>query len=81
MPRSKTRKHHHEPRRSAGTVDKPQGIRSAVPAAIIFCVLVGIAMAYFAAGASYIWLPVGAILGGVLGYYFGKQLDRSFSKK
>ncbi len=80
MPRSKQRKHHHEQQRSS-TLDKTGKARSAVTAAIVFCCLVGLGIAFFAAGSSILWLAVGLICGGVAGYFFGKQLDRSFSKK
>lgn len=81
MPRSKVRKHHHQTHPSKGGVDRAGKNRSSVPVAIVFCVMVGIGIAYFAAGPSPLWLIVGAIAGVAVGYYFGKQLDRSFSKK
>jgi len=81
MPRSKTRKHHHEQQRRSGIVDKPGKNRSSVPVAIFFLALIGLGIAYFAAGSSIPWLLVGVVLGAGGGYLFGKQLDNSFSKK
>lgn len=81
MPRSKTRKHHHEQQRRSGTVDKAGKNRSSVPVAIFFLALIGLGIAFFAAGSSIPWMLTGVALGAVGGYYFGKQLDKSFSKK
>ena len=80
MPRSKRRKPHHDQSRQGGLI-KSEKNRSAVGVAVVFCALIGLGIAYFAAGSSIIWLIVGVILGGVGGYFFGRQLDKSFSKK
>ncbi len=83
MPRSKTRKHHHDHRTEPNAVRSKKS-RSAVSASIVFFALAGIGIAWFAAGESdlwLIWLTAGAIVGSILGYYFGHQIDRSFSKK
>jgi ABC-type dipeptide/oligopeptide/nickel transport system permease subunit len=80
MPRSKVRKHHHQVQHGQGTVDRGGRNKSSVTAAIIFCAVLGLGIAYFAAGSSVLWLVVGGIVGIAAGYYFGKQLDKSFSK-
>ena len=80
MPRSKTRKHHHEQRQST-TLIKSGKNKSAVGFTTIFLALIGLGIAFFATGSSIIWLPVGAIAGGVAGYFAGKQFDKTFSKK
>lgn len=83
MPRSKTRKHHHDHRLPANAV-KSKKSRSAVSASIVFFGLAGIGIAWFAAGNSDLWLMwliAGAITGTIMGYFFGHQIDRSFSKK
>ena len=83
MPRSKTRKNHHD-QRPIPNATRSKKNRSAVSASIVFFALAGIGIAWFAAGDSdlwLIWLTVGAVAGSVLGYYFGQQIDRSFSKK
>ena len=80
MPRSKKRKHHHEYHPPANAV-KSKKNRSAVLIGIIFFGLIGAGIAFFAAGASPIWLIIGIICGVIGGYYFGRQLDKSFSKK
>lgn len=80
MPKSKKRKHHHDHHQQvhATKADKP---KSAVLVASIFLSLLGIGIAYFAAGASLLWLLAGAVAGAIGGYFFGLQIDKSFSKK
>lgn len=83
MPRSKKRKNHHDYRPPANAV-KSKKNRSAVSVSIVFFALIGIGMAYFATGSKpswLLWLFVGAVAGAIGGYYFGRQIDRSFSKK
>jgi CDP-diglyceride synthetase len=83
MPRSKTRKHHHDYRPPANAV-KSKKNRSAVAVGIVFFAIIGIGIAYFAAGSTslwLLWLIAGAVVGSIGGYYFGRQIDRSFAKK
>lgn len=80
MPQSKKRKHHHEFHPPANA-EKAKKNKSAVLVAGIFFCLLGMGIAYFAAGASLLWLLTGAAAGAVAGYYFGLQIDRTLSKK
>ena len=80
MPRSKTRKHHHE-HHAPAKAERSQKNRSAVMFAVILCTVIGLGMAFFAAGSDPLWLAVGAVAGAGIGYLVGKQLDRSFSGK
>lgn len=83
MPKSKQRKKHHDYQPPANAV-KSKKNKSAVTVAMVFFALIGIGIAYFAAGTSQLWLLwllVGAIIGAVAGYYFGRQIDKSFAKK
>jgi hypothetical protein len=80
MPQSKKRKHHHEHHQTPN-IQKAKKNRSAVLVAGIFFSLLGIGIAYFAAGASLLWLLIGAAAGGIGGYFFGHQIDRALSKK
>ena len=80
MPRSKKRKHHHDHHMQAGTV-KTRKTRSAVVVAMVFFGLLGLGIAFFAAGSSIPWLLIGAVAGAAGGYFFGRQIDRSFAKK
>jgi CDP-diglyceride synthetase len=82
MPRSKTRKNHQDYRKPANAVKSKQN-RSAVTIGIVFFALIGMGIAFFAAGSSsywLLWLTAGACMGGIGGYYFGRQIDKSFSK-
>jgi uncharacterized membrane protein YfcA len=82
MPQSKKRNHHH-----ATAHDKPltetakPNKGSAVTVTVIFFAIIGLAIAYFTAGTDPLWLAVGAVAGAACGYFFGKQLNKSFSKK
>lgn len=78
MPQSRKRKSQLHP--TAGSA-KAKKARSAVPVAGIFLCLLGMGIAYFAAGANLVWLSVGAVTGAVGGCLFGLQIDKSFSKK
>jgi CDP-diglyceride synthetase len=83
MPRSKMRKQHHEYHPPANAV-KSKKNKSAVIPGIVFFALLGTGIAYFAAGANPfwpLWLLIGAVMGSIGGYYFGLQIDKSFSKK
>ena len=80
MPRSKQRKHHHDPFQPHTPVVKKGKTRSAVTVAVIFFALLGMGIAFFATGSSILWILIGAVAGGVAGYFFGKQIDRSLSK-
>ena len=80
MPRSKRRKPHHDQSRQGGLVKTGKN-KSAVPVAVIFIGLIGVCIGYFATDGSIPWLIVGLILGVGAGYLFGKQFDKSFSKK
>lgn len=80
MPRSKKRKHHHE-FHSSSNAEKAQKNRSAVLAGIIFFALLGAGVAFFTAGSDPLWLLLGAGAGAAGGYFFGRQVDKSFSKK
>jgi len=80
MPRSKKRKNHHDYRPPANAV-KSKKNKSAVLVGVIFFGLIGIGIAFFAFGAAPLWLLAGAVLGGIGGYFFGRQIDRSFAKK
>ncbi len=80
MPRSKQRKHHHDYKPPANAI-KSKKNKSAVLIGIVFFALIGTGIAFFARGSDPLWLLAGAIVGGAGGYYFGRQIDRSFSKK
>ena len=37
--------------------------------------IIGLAVSYFATDASYLWMSVGTVAGGVAGYFIGRKLD------
>ncbi len=80
MPQSKTRKphKHHHPEQHMPQAKKT---KSAVGVAVGFCALIGLGIAWFAAGPSPLSLIIGAVVGGVIGYFAGKQMDETFAKK
>ena len=82
MPNSKKRQHHphHHTHHPAQEKHEEQKSNNTVKAGIIFFVIIGLGISYFAAGANIIWLSVGVVLGGLAGYYFGKQMEKAFSK-
>ena len=80
MPKSKKIKHHHDYRPPANAV-KAKKNKSAVAVAVIFFSLIGLGIAYFAAGSGILWLIAGAGLGAIAGYYFGRQINKSFANK
>ena len=83
MPRSKTRKNHHDYRPPVNAI-KSKKNKSAVSIGIVFFAIIGMGIAYFAAGSTslwLLWLVGGAVIGSVAGYYFGRQIDKSFTKK
>ncbi len=79
MPKSKKRKNHEY--RPPANAMKSKRNKSAVKVMIVFFSLIGIGIAFFAMGSNPIWLVTGAIAGAIGGYYFGKQIDKSFAKK
>ncbi len=80
MPQSKKRKHHHEYQAPANAVKSAKN-KSAVLVGLIFFALIGMGIAFFAFGLGVLSLIGGAVIGAVCGYFFGKQIDKSFSKK
>lgn len=83
MPKSKTRKNHHH-YTPPGNAVKSRKNKSAVSVGIVFFALLGMGIGYFADGSSqwwFLWVLIGAIIGAIGGYYFGRQLDKSFAKK
>ena len=49
--------------------------------AVIFFSLLGIGIAYFAAGSSTLWLLTGAAGGAIAGYFFGHMIDKGLTNK
>lgn len=78
MPQSKKRKTHKHSHQDFIPHQKER--KSAVKLAIIVCVVLALGIAYFATEGNIIALIIGAISGVVIGYFGGKQMDKSFEK-
>ncbi|MBS1655497.1 MAG: hypothetical protein JSU05_11670 [Bacteroidetes bacterium] len=79
MPRSSKRHHHHQQHPTPPA--HPKKTKSAVPVTTLFFGILGLGIAYFAAGSDFMWMAVGAIAGAAIGYFFGHGIDRSVSKE
>jgi hypothetical protein len=71
------KKHHHDYHPPANAV-KSKKNRSAVLIRDIFFGLIGAGITFFAF--KPLWLIIGIVGGAIGGYYFGRQLDKSFPK-
>jgi len=78
MPESKKRDPHKHPHKDFIPHKKKRG--SAKPAAIIFCIVLALLIAWLAIGAASYWLLVGAVLGAGFGYFLGNQMDKALNK-
>lgn len=48
---------------------------------VLIVALLGAGMTFFIMGSNFIWVTVGAIVGGIIGYLFGIQIVNGLSKK
>ncbi|HPH84684.1 MAG TPA: hypothetical protein PLC48_04465 [Ferruginibacter sp.] len=78
MPESKKREAHKHPHVDYIPHKKKKG--SAKMVTVIFCAFLSLAIAWFAAGTSPLWLLVGIVLGAGFGYFLGSQIDKSLNK-
>ena len=81
MPRSRSRKPHHQQQHHPPTAKHQPKKNKVVIVATIFLALLGIGIAWFAAGNNLLVLALGGLVGGVCGYFFGKQIDKSLASK
>ncbi|MDE3214463.1 MAG: hypothetical protein KGM98_14625 [Bacteroidota bacterium] len=82
MSHTKKRKRSHHPNHPPVSPIKKK-IRKIriISVAVIFLMIFGAGIAFFAAGSNPVWLTVGALIGGVGGYFFGKQIVNGLLKK
>ena len=78
MPQSKQRKAHKHDHKDYIPHEKEK--KSIVPVAIVVCMILGLGIGWFAAERSVFVLITGIVLGGVVGYFAGKQMDKTFNK-
>jgi len=84
MPQSRHRhkhSHHHSSHAQPTQPHKAAPKRSAVTIMVVFIGLLGIFIAFIAAGSDIIWLLAGALAGGIVGYFIGHSMDRLSAKK
>jgi len=79
MPQSKKRAHHHQFIPPPHKIDGKKN-HAIIYVSIIFFCLLGVGIAYFAAGPADAYLIAGGLLGGIAGYFFGKQIDKTITK-
>lgn len=48
---------------------------------VIIVAILGCGIAFFLSGVNVFWLITGAVLGGIIGYFFGAQIVKTLSKK
>lgn len=84
MPESKARHSHKHPQHhNAASNNHPKAKKTPriVIVASIFFALLGLGISYFLNAASVGSLLAGAAIGGIAGFIFGYQADKSLSKK
>ena len=84
MPQSKNRHpHKHTPHHDApvATTPKHKKTNQSIIVTVIFFALIGLGISFFIAGSGIIALAIGAVIGGIAGYVFGWQVNKSLSKK
>ena len=87
MPRSRTRhKHHQHQHHPNQPQPQQQGKhtprrRSAVTIMTVFIGILGLFIAFIAAGTDILWLVAGALAGAVAGYFIGHSMDKLAAKK
>ena len=79
MPKSKNRKPHHH-QSHPPVARKSEDKNRLLIVAIIFLALLGMGIAWFASN-NLLVLALGAVIGGVCGYFFGKLIERSISNR
>jgi len=83
MPRSRHR--HKHPYHHAETVHSPRPARAArrspVVIMIVFTALLGCMVALISAGTDPVLLFTGIIIGGIVGYFIGRSMDKIAKKE
>ena len=83
MPESKSRHpHKHIPHHVKPPVAhaKHKKTNQSIIVAVIFFAFIGLGISYFIGNSSVAALIIGTLIGGVAGYIFGKQVNKSLMK-
>lgn len=82
MPLSKKRPHHHHEQQHHAPGHPKEAAKSGrlINAGMIFFAILGLLGSYFVAGSDIIWLVAGTVGGAAIGYFFAKQMSKTFSK-
>lgn len=78
MPESRNRhKHPHQ----VQTHHAPAKYKLSVAVVLaVFTAILGLAIAFFTVGTDVVWLIIGAVSGGLIGYFAGLTIDRSLER-
>lgn len=86
MPQSRNRPrhhqhHHHHQQHSPATHHHPARVkRSAAVVVAMLAAVLGLAVAYFTQGPDLFWLFAGTVSGAIIGYFVGRNMDKSIEK-
>ena len=86
MPQSKKRHHHHHHQHHQQQHHVPADQQKSVKpnrlinAGMIFFAVLGFLISYFVGDGDISWLLAGTAGGAILGYFFAKQMNKTFSK-
>ena len=78
MPQSRKRPGHHE-HHEPSAISSKQRTKGRTILAILFAVFAGV-MSFFAAGDNYVVLVIAVIVGALIGYVVGKNMEQSAKK-
>jgi len=77
MPQSRKRHGHHY--QKPADIPSRQRTKGRILWSILFAVF-GLVMTFFAAGDNYVILVIGAVIGGLIGYAVGKNMEQAASE-
>jgi hypothetical protein len=84
MPESKNRHPHKHPQhhtKTSNTHPKPKKANRAIIVSVLFCAFLGLGISFFINATNIAGLVAGALIGGIAGFIFGYQVNKSLSEK